>query len=161
MNDSKKVDFRPSEQLDLVLKYFLDGSQSYPCRSADLILHHLKQRGVKVDIHDIDAIIIKLKKDGYISDDKKLAEGMIYNGIRLDETKESIWFLTFEGRALLELENGYEGRKDKERSLEERITKNERSIRLFTSWAGIGTVGLLVFELIKFIIARLDMIYCR
>jgi hypothetical protein len=153
MADKYHKNIRPTELLDLVLTYFLDGSETFPCRSAEQILYHLKQKGARIDIHDIDAINIKLKKDGYLSDDKELAKGMMYNGIKLEEMKDPIWFLTFEGRVLLELEGGYKGKKDRERILEERVAKNERSIRLFTKWAGIGTVGLLLLEVIKYIVS--------
>lgn len=161
MNDKIVLNATVVAQLDCVLNFFKGDNQSFPCRSTDQILYHLKSSGINVDVHDVDAILIKLKKDEFISDDKELAKGMIYNGIKLNEVKEPIWFLTFEGRALLELDNGYQGKKEKEKRLEERVTKNERSIRRFTRLAGYSTAALLLFEIIKFIISRIDMIDCR
>lgn len=106
-----KSDFEnksPHEQLDAILnELLLDHFRSH-------IVTGLRTRFSVQDTNVIILILNKLKKDGYITDDKSLSDGITisyHDGgqsvpVVLNENAD-VYYLTFEGRVFITAEGGY------------------------------------------------------
>lgn len=100
MNATK---LKPSEKLDILLNYFNDVEIKFSSLN-ELGLDVHKHTGNNFSNKELWQIVEKLKKDHFIDD-----------FTRITGNKEvAVNIITFEGQALLEIENGYTGRLKKE-----------------------------------------------
>jgi hypothetical protein len=153
----KLSDIEPYKQLDIVLACIWENTgESIPdsCLNvfqiSDLLLRF---RGISCSPREIDFIVMRLIKDGYITNDKSLLKGISVNGKKLSEIDEPFYFITFDGKVHI-TSGGYEGdftSKNKEKarisSLEKVQNKVQCQMVILTSIIALGTLIAAIYYL--------------
>lgn len=174
------------QELDEVLKIIAAHgnaeTSSLPVIPQRYIDIELKRKGLDLKGHHLTAILAKLLMDKYISNDKKMVEGMsqtqyVYDEVAYDEKskmtvrnidprtikleniKEDLYWATWEGLHFMEVLNGYQGEKNREDLNNKRIERQAKLTNRFALWAMIGAVGIFIVELFKIAIAIFDWIF--
>jgi len=142
--------FSPIQKLDDVLLTLVSSDILYVFHnSTQLHEHLLKRHGdniKKITELELISILNKLEKDGYV-------ETSIYiNPVFPEAAKTILYKITFEGEYFTLYQNGYEGldyQKNVENIRLEKVEAFQSKLALFVA---IGTVGLLIWEVIKYFV---------
>jgi hypothetical protein len=161
----------PHKQLDDVLNELLE--DHYKSHIVSGLAH-------KFGLHDtrlMKLILQKLKKDGYVTDDKNLSDGIVINYHNTNESivlnqETDVYYLTFEGRVFILTEGGYtqvfflrnmlenqriasekyqieqDVEAEKQRSLQ---TSLQKKLNRLTFWISAGTLIAAVYYLTELI----------
>ncbi len=132
---------KPSERLDIVLKYMLT-IQTPHFRTFDEICTDLRNLNYQFKNDEIFRIINKLKKDEFIHEE-------IHT---IQMVQHYRYYLSFEGEAILELEDGYTGRLSSQQRNIALERRNEKYLRHGAVWAALFAGGLLIWDVIKFLV---------
>ena len=148
-----KVNFKalkripPDDYLDTAISCLIsaDGTGYLFKTSAQLVAIFLV-KGIESDINLMNAVLNKLKKDGYASNDISLASGIMVGNVDIGKTSNGdVWFITVEGITF----PGYSANAERDRS-RNRSQKINNYLLLGGSWlASIAGAGLLYFEYVK------------
>ncbi len=143
----------PIEKLDEVLKIIASVELTDGSIRTEFISIKLNQIGIKINVSELERIIDKLVKDDYADFEDKVPS---------PNTPFSLphYFITFDGFLLLE-NGGYKQDLINKNSETKRIDDlDKKSIYLsdrmnrLTFWVVVGSIGLLLMEIVKFVVAN-------
>ena len=141
------TDMSPADRLDYVMSKIKSLPNPNHWRKWDDLVDEIITSETQEELIDnrrqLDLILKKLKKDGYMEDLDQLFNDVI---------PMYIFNLTFEGEALLQMEGGYSGRLEKESQNSVLERRNEIYLRN-------GAVGAAVFAGGSLIIQTLDLFH--
>ena len=146
----------PTKTLDIVLKCFAeDENKTYSYHSLD---KHFRTIGYPFSTAILTSILTVLQDDGYIQS--------ILQGIKNKSTNEFVggskeyYRITFYGLIFYH-NGGYEQEALNEQGNTTRVAKVEKQVRVLNWVVSIGAGGILLLEIIKLILQRLDMVWCN
>lgn len=147
--DMNLTDLKPSEQLDKVLECLFLAQKK---RSNILMIQSFlrKNKSIECEPKDLEYILDKLIKDGLANFVSAGMLGIIFNDPKKDIVK--YYYITFEGKSLLEIDFGYTGRLASETANIVLERKNEMYLRYGALAAAIGTCSYLVWDVIKYVL---------
>jgi hypothetical protein len=144
------TDLKPSEQLDKVLKCFLNIKTKRATLSQ---INYVLKTDFSTECKDkyLEYILDKLYKDGFINFKSANPLGVVSN----NDTKNNntkFYSITFEGKSLLEIDFGYAGILASENANIVLEKNNEKYLRYGALAAAIGTCSYLVWDVIKYVL---------
>jgi hypothetical protein len=157
------------DEIDLVLNVIIDRSQLNELMYFDMIRHHLAILGVEKPEKTLRLQLRKLLADGYITNDKEFAEGktvreVVYDSklgkvsstnTNLEDISKSLYWPTWEGMVFKEM-GGYRCQYSRESRKTRRLLLQERIVWI----ASAATTLWFLFEVTKWIVERLDLVWC-
>lgn len=147
-----------TETLDYILKVLYERQDVFcTIPILKLVLIHDK---TKIEDRLLKSILLKLVKDGYADNNENLVIKTKVGGIETHSSDEPQYLITFEGRIFHE-SGGYAKASSSSLEAYNKAVKLEKQVRLLTWVTAIGAGGLLLLEIIKFVIARLDLVWCN
>lgn len=161
------------KELDKVLEVI--SKITYPIIHLVQIEVELEKIPLILEQEHLNSIIQKLIKDGYVTTDKQtiihkliryntvnpITEEItnVLNSLLQDKTiPYAIYSMTWEGMYFIEVLGGYQEEKNRENLNNGRIERQAKLTNRFALWAAFGTVGILIVELRKILIANWDWI---
>jgi len=151
---TKEEKIKPTEKLDAVLTWLFDNKDELDCfYGYGLTRTYSKPKQMTLTRREVSNILKKLHADGYLNLKMQGTESVLAN---VDVEHYSI---NFNGEVLLQ-DGGYTQKLIDERTEKEKVKqdlktaqRNERIVKGASVFAAIGAIGILLFEILKFLLA--------